>query len=163
MKRFPLLAAVACLVTVTGSAGAGSHLTPRCHEVDADFTSALTTEDCSPTSLCAAGAIKHDRLLRGPMFVSVDHTAPSAGLPGIEPPSTLSVSGVRTLTPHRGGTLIAHVVGIFDTAAVVFNEINEITSGTGRFAGATGRLHVVGQAVAPGKFAGEIRGQICLP
>jgi hypothetical protein len=56
----------------------------------------------------------------------------------------------------------AHVIGAFDTAQVIFDELNIITGETGRFAGATGTLDVFGQATGPTTFAGEIRGRICV-
>jgi hypothetical protein len=168
MKRLTIFAIAVALVSATGSSRAiASHgSTPKCHTVDADFTSALTSEGCtSPLGLCAIGSIKHDALIKGPMFVTINAAAPSAGLPGIEPPSVLSVSGERTLRPLRGGTLSLHVVGIaiFGTSLEMFDELNLITGGTGRFAGATGTLHVAGRATSPTTFEGEMSGQVCVP
>ncbi len=166
MKRLTILAIVACVVSALGpnTAAARSKSTARCHDVDADFTSELATEDCaSPLGLCALGTIKHDALLRGSMFVTITDGAPSAGMPASEPTSMLAVSGTRSLTPHRGGTLTAHVTGVFDTAQVIFSELNVITGGTGRFARATGTLNVFGRATSATTFAGEIRGTICVP
>ena len=179
MKRFKILVVAVCLLSATGPNGAlaGSKptsrghdpkLTPRCHDVDADFKSELTTEGCSSAiGLCASGTIKHDHLLRGSMFVTLNDSAPSAGMPASEAPTVLSVSGERLLTPRRGGTLSAHVIGIgiLDPATgaiLMFDELNLITGGTGRFAGATGTLQVFGQATGPTTFAGQIHGTICL-
>jgi len=97
------------------------------------------------------------------MFVTIGDLAPSAGMPASEPASMLSVSGERSLTPNRGGTLSAHETAIFDTNLGYFDALNVITGGTGRFAGATGALHLFGRATGPTTFAGEIRGTICLP
>ena len=168
MKRTVILAVAVCLVPSLGPVTADAHSRgKRCHSVDADFKSQVTTEGCaSPLGLCASGTIKHDSLLRGSMFVSINDMAQSAGMPGSEPPNVLSVSGERTLTPGRGGSLVAHVVG---TAIVdesfniqVFDELNLITGGTGRYEEAEGTLHVFGWATEPlGTFAGEISGTIC--
>lgn len=167
MKRSKILLVAACVMTAIGPAmEAGWRPAARCHEVDADFTSELASGDercVSPFGLCASGSISHDALIKGPMFVTIHDSAPSAGMmPTSEPASMLSVSGERTLTTHRGGSLSAHVTGIFDTAQVIFSELNVITGGTGRFAGATGTLHVLGRATGPTSFAGEIRGTLCL-
>jgi hypothetical protein len=170
MKRNAMFAVVVCLISTAGldPAGATTSHPPKCHEVDAAFTSQLTTQDCtSPLGLCASGTITHEPLIKGPMFVTINDAAPSAGMPASEPPSVLSVSGERTLTPRRGGTLSLHVVGIgiFHPSGNLetFDELNIITSGTGRFAGATGILHVAGHATGPTTFAGEISGRICVP
>jgi hypothetical protein len=126
----------------------------------------LTTENCtSPLGLCASGVVKHDFLIKGPMFVSVNDAAPSAGMPNSEPASVLSVSGERRIAPHRGGTLTLHVVGVAIQGAADlerFSEINTITGGTGRFEGATGTLNFAGQATSPTTFAGVLNGEICL-
>jgi hypothetical protein len=137
---------------------------PRCHDVDSDFTSELAPDGCaSPLGLCATGRIGHDPVLKGRMYVTIADAARSAGMVASEPESLLSVSGTRTLAPNRGGTLTAHVVGVFDTRQVVFTELNVITGGTGRFTGATGTLNVFGHGTSPTTFAGTISGRICLP
>lgn len=165
MKRSTILLAAGCMVAALASGvGADSRDMGRCHEIDAEFTSEVTLDTCaSPFGLCATGVIRHDALLRGYMFVTIADIALSAGMPASEPASLLSVSGVRTFSPRRGGTLTAHVVGVFDTVAGSFAEVNVITDGTGRFSGATGTLNVAGRATGPTTFAGEIAGQICLP
>jgi hypothetical protein len=168
MKRLAILAVAACLISATGpsTADAVTKSGARCHDVDADFTSELTTEGCtSPLGLCASGYIKHDALLKGPMFVSINDGAASAGMPRSEPESVLSVSGERRLMPFRGGTLSLHVVGIAifgtNTNLELFDELNIVTGGTGRFAGATGTLHVAGRATSATTFAGEMSGTVC--
>jgi len=169
MKRLVFVVLAACLLSAMGSNTAveATRPTAKCFDVDADFTSELTTEGCtSPLGLCASGVIKHDPLIKGPMFVSINDGAASAGMPASEPESVLSVSGERILRPRRGGTLSAHVVGIGIFGAsghlTMFDELNLITGGTGRFAGATGTLHVAGRATSPTTFAGEMSGTICM-
>jgi hypothetical protein len=165
MKRSVVAGALACACSLFPPAIvlAGPE-SPRCREVDADFTSELAPSDCaSPLGLCAAGTIRHDPLLKGAMYVTIADGAPSAGMPNSEPSTLLSVSGTRTLRPARGGTLTAHVIGVLDTVTFEFTELNVITGGTGRFAGATGTLGVLGHATSPTTFAGELSGTICLP
>lgn len=167
MNRLSLLAGLCLIATAsTHSAQVPAHGTKRCHNVDADFTSQLTAEACtSPLGLCASGSIKHDALIKGPMFVTINDAAPHAGMPASEPASVLSVSGERKLMPLRGDTLTLHVVGtgIFGASLEMFDELNLITGGTGRFAGATGTLHVAGRATSTTTFEGEITGKVCVP
>jgi hypothetical protein len=170
MKQLMSVALAACLISAIGPSTAveATGPTAKCHDVDADFTSELTAEGCtSPLGLCASGVITHDPLIKGPMFVTINDAAASAGMPASEPASVLSVSGERILRPRRGGTVSAHVVGIGIFGAsgslTMFDELNLITGGTGRFAGATGTLHVAGRATSSTTFAGEIRGTICVP
>jgi hypothetical protein len=167
MKQVKAFVVVICLLAVGSGSGMAHSRGPKCHDVDADFASHLTTENCaSPLGLCGAGTIKHDSVIKGPMFVTINDAAPSAGMPNSEPPSVLSVSGERSITPHRGGTLTLHVVGVAIMGAAGdlerFSEINTITGGTGRFAGATGTLNFAGQATSATTFAGAISGEICL-
>jgi hypothetical protein len=167
MNKLSMVAA-ACLIATASSHSAPvlAHASKRCHDIDADFTSQLTAEGCtSPLGLCASGSIKHDALIKGPMFVTINDAAPNAGMPASEPASVLSVSGERTLTPLRGGTLTLHVVGIgiFGASLEMYDELNLITGGTGRFAGATGTLHVAGRATSASTFEGEMTGKVCMP
>jgi hypothetical protein len=167
MKQVKPFIAAVCLVAVGSGSGVAHSRGARCHDVDADFVSQLATENCtSPLGLCGAGTIKHDALIKGPMFVTIDDAAPSAGMPNSEPPSVLSVSGERSITPHRGGTLTLHVVGVAILGAAGnlerFSEINTISGGTGRFEGATGTLNFAGQATSATTFAGVISGEVCL-
>jgi hypothetical protein len=165
MPQMSLAAAIACAaLTVAPTLAVAGPDTPRCREVDADFTSELAPVGCaSPLGLCATGQIVHDPLLKGPMAITISDGAPSAGMPASEPPSLLSVSGTRTLTPARGGTLTARAVGVLDSATFEFTELNVITGGSGRLTGATGTLYVNGRATSPTTFAGRITGTICTP
>jgi hypothetical protein len=63
--------------------------------------------------------------------------------------------------------LTLHLVGVFDTAPTAmgeFDELEKVIGGTGRFAGATGTLHLFGQATNAEltSFEGNFRGEICL-
>jgi hypothetical protein len=175
MRRSKVPAVVVCLALGLGGQAVadGSQKAAQkpakslCHDVDATFTSDLAADGCtSPLGLCAAGRVRNDALLKGTMFVTLEAAAPAAGLPSTSP-FLLSVNGGRVLTPRRGGTLTASVVGVFDQdpaspALGHFVELNVITGGTGLFAGATGVLHVSGQPTGPTSFAGQITGQVCL-
>jgi hypothetical protein len=161
MERLTVLSVAFCMLSATGVGMAESVPAkgPRCHAVDANFQSALAPEGCAGFA-CAAGAIANDAFLKGPMFVTLQAAAPSAGIPTV-PASTLSVAGVRTLNPRRGGTLTADVIGVFDTSRGTFAELNIIIGGTGIFTGASGTLHVSGRPAGVDAFQGEITGNIC--
>jgi hypothetical protein len=169
MKRVKRVAAVVIVMSAMGAtmAVAGSHRRPRCHEVDATFTSELVP--CASPLGCASGVIRHDPLIKGAMFVTL--TA-AADLPDMEPasPAVKSVTTERSLSPRQGGTLSVNGFGVFDTAAgfltgdftgALFSEVNFITGGTGRFEYATGTLYQFGWATGPTTFAGEIHGTVC--
>jgi hypothetical protein len=150
------------------------HVTPavaeddggRCKQVRARFMNTIVTEDCtSPVGLCTAGVLTGSRLLNGPNTFTAFGLAPSAGLPGIVPETTVSFAGERVMRTERG-TLTLSAVGVFDTAPTAmgeFDELETVIGGTGRFAGATGTLHLFGRATADRSgFVGNIRGELCL-
>jgi hypothetical protein len=103
--------------------------------------------------------VTKDRLISGTTFASVLGLAPSLGLPGLEPETTLSIKGERTITTARGD-LMFHFITVFDTARGEFAEINRVIGGTERFAGATGTLWITGTGTTV--FDGRVTGQICI-
>ena len=131
----------------------------KCKDVKASGTTVLVTADCrSPVGLCAAGAFAGNELIRGTTFATILGTAPSLGLPGLEPSSTLSISGERTITTSEG-SLSLRFITAFDTARGEAAEINRVTGGTGKFEGATGTLFVT--ATGTTSFALQLTGRIC--
>ena len=138
----------------------------RCKQIRARFMNTIVTEGCtSPVGLCTAGESTGSRLLNGPNTFTAFGLVPSAGLPGIVPETTVSFAGERVMRTERG-TLTLSAVGVFDTAPTAmgeFDELETVIGGTGRFAGATGTLHLFGRSTADGSgFLGNIRGEICL-
>src|SRR6266511_2467594 len=148
MKKMLLLIATG-LVTVgstTGSLIQGADAHSRCHRIDDDggLQSSATTDGCtSPVGLCTAGVFKGDHLLRGTTSFVADGIAPAAGMPAVEAASTLSYSGLLTITTQHG-TLTTRDTGIFDTAAGLFASRDIVVGGTGVFAGATGHIFFTG-------------------
>jgi hypothetical protein len=118
----------------------------------------LTTGCTSPVGLCTAGVYEGDHLLKGTTSFVADGIAPAAGLL-VEAPSTLSYSGLLTITTHRG-TLTLRDTGIFDTAAGLFASRDVIVGGTGIFEGATG--HVFFSGTGTSEFDSTALGEICL-
>jgi hypothetical protein len=135
----------------------------RCHKLDDDagIQGALAPDGCtSPVGLCTAGVFVGDHLLRGTTALTADGIAPAAGMPLVEAASTLSYSGLLTITTRRG-TLTTRDTGIFDTAGTgLFASRDVIVAGTGIFEGATGYIFYTGTGVT--KFDARASGVICL-
>ena len=80
-------------------------------------------------------------------------------MPAVEAPTTLSYSGLLTITTSFG-TLTTRDTGIFDTAAGLFTSRDVIVGGTGIFTGATGHLFFSGTGTTT--FNSTALGEICL-
>jgi len=135
---------------------------PRCHRLNgnAGIRASVVTDGCtSPVGLCTAGVFEGNGLLHGTTSFVADGLAPAAGMPGVEAPTTLSYSGLLTISTHRG-TLTTRDTGIFDTAAGLFSSRDVIVGGTGIFAGATGHLLINGTGTS--SFESVASGEICL-
>jgi hypothetical protein len=135
----------------------------RCHRLDGDagIQGAVAADGCtSPVGLCTAGVFIGDSLLRGTTSLTADGIAPAAGMPLVEATTTLSYSGLLTITTHHG-TLTTRDTGIFDTAGTgLFASRDVVVSGTGIFEGATGHIFYIGTGVT--KFDARALGEICL-
>jgi hypothetical protein len=135
----------------------------RCHKLDEDagIQGALAPDGCtSPVGLCTAGVFVGDPLLRGTTSLTADGIAVAAGMPAVEAATTLSYSGLLTITTRRG-TLTTRDTGIFDTAGTgLFASRDVIVGGTGIFEGATGHIFYTGTGVT--KFDAHASGEICL-
>jgi hypothetical protein len=137
----------------------------RCKKVHGTVIAHLTDPaTCpSPFLLCTAGRIVGGGPLNGATTFTTLGLAPSAGMPGIVPPTTLSYAGVFVITTRRGQIQLTDV-GILDQANLAFTEIDLVQGGTGEFAGATGRWFISGPVIDNGTgFRGEITGEICTP
>jgi hypothetical protein len=162
-KKFSL--AVAIGLVVAGAMGiwsTGSDAHQRCHRLrgNAGIRASVFSDGCTSTvGLCTAGEFEGDGLLAGTTAFVADGLAPAAGLPAVEAPTTLSYSGLLTITTRRG-TLTTRDTGIFDTAAGLFASRDVIVSGTGVFEGATGHLFFTGAGTS--SFESEASGEICL-
>ncbi len=163
MKKMLLF--VVGLVTVGASGApsikeAGAH--NRCHRLNgkAGIQASVVSQGCtSPVGLCTAGVFEGDHLLRGTTSLVADGLAPAAGMPAVEAATTLSYSGLLTITT-RDGTLTTRDTGIFDTAAGLFSSRDIIVAGTGIFEGATGHIFYTGTGTTT--FDADASGEICL-
>lgn len=133
-----------------------------CKRIEARLATVRVTEDCaSPVDFCAAGVITGARLIEGTTRASVLGLVPSVGLPGVEPETTFSYAGERTITTSHG-TVTLRFTGVFDTARGEASELERVTGGTRRFEGATGTLWLAATSNAElTMFAGRVTGQIC--
>jgi hypothetical protein len=84
-------------MTATSVAAAGADDRGGCRKVRARLTSMSVTEVCTSPFGCFAGSISGSGLLNGTHIAVAFGFAPSAGLPGLEPVTTLSFSGERVI------------------------------------------------------------------
>jgi hypothetical protein len=164
MKKTTLILLATAILTAasTGRIVPEASADGRCHRIDDDASlqaNAVTAGCTSPVGLCTAGDFKGDHLLRGTTSFVADGIAPAAGMPAVEAATTLSYSGLLTITTHHG-TLTMRDTGIFDTAAGLFASRDVIVGGTGIFAGATG--HVFFHGTGTTSFDSAVAGEICL-
>jgi hypothetical protein len=170
MRTSTLLFALCCSLMPIGIA-ATSHQRSnervdrekKCKRVEAGFAGVPVTENCdSPVAFCGAGVITGNGLISGTFRSTVFGFAPSVGLPGLEPETTLAYAGERTIdTVH--GSLTLRFTGVYDTARAEFSELERVTAGTRRFDDATGTMWITGTSNATATvFEGSITGQLCV-
>ena len=161
MKRHAsivVLVAASALSAAAASAG-------ECRHLDTDLTGSIVPCAQSPVGLCAP-AVAQGGILKGPKTFTFQGLAPAAGLAPLEPATVLSYSGpVVYRTSH--GELHLSAIGVLDQVRLVFTEVQRVTGGTGRFAGATGDLFVSGDsagALPSGAvpFESRVAGTICI-
>jgi hypothetical protein len=135
----------------------------QCQEVRAREHAVRVTEGCtSPVGFCVEGVITGGGSMNGKTKATILGLAPSVGLPGIEPETTLSAAGDRTIE-NSHGTLTLRFTAVFDTVRGEFAELLRVTGGTGQFLGATGTLYLTGRLGADGiSIEGDFTGEVCL-
>src|SRR5918998_5446809 len=134
LKVLPALSALAVLTDVSAGQAAVS-----CRAFEATILLHATKEGCtSPVGLCTKGTVESsDPSLAGATwFFTALGTAEAAGLPALLPASMLSYAGSVVVTTPRDGTFTTSNAGVFDTAAGAFSQLDRITGGTGKLAGA---------------------------
>ncbi|HEX4385596.1 MAG TPA: hypothetical protein VH083_21695 [Myxococcales bacterium] len=132
----------------------------ECHDVHAIIIDAQATGGCT-TGFCAAGNVSGNLGLDGTTFYTLDGFVPG---PSTAPGFNTS-SGILVYTT-REGTLTVRETGTGDMGAAAQSGIgasfDQILSGTGRFAGATGTFYLA-QSAGGGKFTAIVTGELCLP
>lgn len=129
----------------------------------------MTATDCaSPVGLCTEGVFRSSFISGRTRFMATGLGGEPVGeasivTPGAEPATTWSYSGVLTIET-RLGTLVLSDVGVLDTVAGIFTELNRPVAGTGTFAGVSGRVYMSGTVVDDGTgFDGDVSGELCVP
>jgi hypothetical protein len=129
--------------------------------INATIDGMTVPDEDSPIGVGATGRVKSGPL-KGSKEAIYLAASLSAGMPGAEPPTVFSYSGVQTFhTPT--GDLEMTVLGVSDMNRLTFTELCRITGGTGRFQGATGDLYIFGGYEPDGiAFQGKISGRIVI-
>jgi hypothetical protein len=116
----------------------------------------------SPTT--TAGTLTDAGPFNGTTALTIEEFVPSAGLSGV-PPTTLSYTGVFTITTGHGEVTLRDV-GIFDSDLSTdgeFTSRGRVIEGTDRWAGATGVLFFYGDTKPDGTFTARANGTLCIP
>lgn len=140
----------------------------RCYRVHARIHAMFSSTGCtSPVGMCTQGTLSG--------FPSGSTRFEALGLggapvgetsivtPPAEPGTTWSYRGnlvYRTLL----GEIQLEDVGVLDTVAGTFSELQRVVGGTGSFENATGDLFSYGHTTPAGDgFDGAVRGEVCVP
>lgn len=158
MKTLIASSLVIAMLLCVGAASA-SH--PHCRQIRGVINDIQVTDGCtSPNGFCAAGTVDGNRGFRGTTYFVMD----SAVRGPATAPVTLATSGLLTYT-FGGSTLVVResgMSGFVQGEDRYFTAFQQVESGTGRYAGAAGHFHVLGQAFAD-HFEAEIVGEVCTP
>jgi len=153
-----LLAVSACSV---GAATAHDKDRNNCREVRALIVDTSAPVDCpSPYRFCAAGTVEGNRGLNGTTYFVLD----GVGTAPVTAPGFNVTTGLLTYTTEEG-TLTVRETGMGkltgNPSNGVLTSLQEIVSGTGKFAGATGTLYNAAVDIN-GVFYSDITGTLCL-
>jgi hypothetical protein len=164
MKSTGMVTLVAAALGLSSSAFANKPPEPRqvCRDIFAEMHELKTDVNCtSPLAFCAAGTIEGNFGLNGTTFFSVDGSATTPP----ESPGTSSFTGIFTITtPH--GSLTLRETGISyprrgNPEGGLVATIDEVLSGTGRYAHTTGILFFHGRNGRGLPSDVEVSGTLC--
>ncbi len=170
MKRTILLTLVLGLATLgVGGTANATHSDQICFPLLGRIRVAITSDACtSPVGLCTTGTFRSGFVTGTTRFSATGLGGQPVGeasivTPPAVPDTTWSYSGVLTIVT-RIGTIVFNDVGVLDTVAGTFTELNSPVSGTGNFEGVTGRVFMSGTVTGGGTgFDGAVTGELCLP
>lgn len=153
-----LIATSLVLVTLF-AAGTASASHPRCRTIRGVINDVQVTDGCtSPNRFCAAGTVDGNRGFHGTTYFVMDGAVRGPATA----PGTLATSGLLTYT-FGDGTLVVResgMSGFVQGEDKYFSAFQQVESGTGRFAGASGHFYVLGQAFSD-HFEAQIEGEVC--
>jgi len=152
---------IALLLAVTSCGGLANAHEQRCRPVVALIVDTSAPLNCpSPYRFCAAGTVEGNRGLNGTTYFVLD----GVGTAPVSAPGFNVTSGLLVYTTDEG-TLTVRETGVGKLSGNpsngVLTSIQEIVSGTGRFAGATGTLYNTAVDIN-GVFYSDITGTLCL-
>jgi len=152
---------IALLLAVTACSGLANANDQRCRKVVALIVDTSAPVNCpSPYRFCAAGTVEGNRGLNGTTYFVLD----GVGTAPVSAPGFNVTSGLLVYTTDEG-TLTVRETGVGKLSGSpsngVLTSIQEIVSGTGRFAGATGTLYNTAVDIN-GVFYSDITGTLCL-
>ncbi|GAC1299861.1 MAG: hypothetical protein NVS2B9_18200 [Myxococcales bacterium] len=138
-------------IALAASAGARAE---ECQDIDTLITTtyALGPGCASPVGICTVGTIAS-----GPLAGTTRFTALTVAQGAT--PYQLVYTGELVIAA-RGGTVTLRDFGVFDAFINKYFELQQVFSGTRKYALATGALTSSGIGTATG-FAGTLTGQIC--
>jgi len=165
MKSIAMVTLIAAAIGASSTAFA-THPPPEprqvCRDIFAELHELKTDVDCtSPLAFCSAGTIEGNFGLNGTTFFSVDGAAATP----VESPGTSSFTGIFTITtPH--GSLTLRETGISyprrgNPDGGLVATIDEVQSGTGRYAHTTGILFFHGHNGRGLPSDVEVSGTLC--
>lgn len=146
----------ACLVLAIalagGMAGAGpAHAGQGCHKINTRVTGTADFVTNTVEGRIVGGGILHGTAEGSFIFTSID---PETG--------TATYEGDYLITTKHGTLTLELFDGFIDLATLSGTNDSVVTSGTGRFAGATGGLFFEGGVEPDGTFTDDLTGTICL-
>lgn len=148
------IAALAATTTVGLDAGAVASGDARCRPVAGKLDEAQV--DAPPGVFAAEGR------LTGGIHGTDRFTMRFEDLSDPIPGTTVSHFVGRSVITTRTGEIDTIVVGAFDTQSGRFSDLFTIVGGTGKWAGATGQLHLFGVFdLASGTGTSDYRGEVC--
>ena len=140
---------------------AGPALADSCKKIHATIVDVQVTEGCtSPNKFCAEGTVLGNHGLNGTTYFVMDGAVRGPATA----PGSIATSGVLVYTTDTGTLTVREsgLSGLSESGQGYFTAFQAVLEGTGRYAGATGHLWVLGE-VTGGVFESEVSGVLCLP
>ena len=160
-----VVAALVALAAFTPIIAArADHDAPHCKTIHADLEEDRATTGCrAPATVCFFGQVLGNHGFRGTTYFNADSVIDG---PPTAPEGFIAYSGVFEYQ-LRDGNIVARETGISNRSvgtpqAGAVTTYQQIVSGTGAFAGATGHFYVFGRNT-DGHIVTEVRGELCAP